>query len=774
MIKWLARNKHIVVCLAITLGFLALTATVFRPAFSNIANSAVEFWNSMIAYFRFLFLLEQPTYIPIAPPCDENHNALPINPSEISSNFGIWFRLLFNGANFRAYLGFVGNILLGFMRVFPLVILLYIVLKRLVRRWISKHNTNYNRDTVPLKTAKKAVGVIYVPPKQYLSTLFSFTKQSSFPKIWLLIWFFNLNVFAVILSLFATMMFFFVSLNFTSIYYFLFGAVGHLLFALRTIPWPFWIILALWRIDVWRKRKALERLNHMENMNKGFINERSICSMFVGSMGKGKTTLLTDVSLSTEAIFRHKAHDMMLDIDMKFPNFPWIIFEKQIQEQMESGRIFNLATAGAWVSEKEKAAERSLKFADGFTPKQLERLTQRALKRGVSWETVASEFYPDHNVFEYEYYRYDMYYDDKKTLTFLFDALRDYAKLYFIYILTCSLIISNYSVRTDFLMDDAGNFPEWDLDFFNRDTKHMAARSRHSKVLDFDMLRLGKKVIENNKNAAVFEFGVISITEVGKERGNQFKAQEIKEAVKQLRDLEKAKTASTKDSAELRRLTKQATQLTDKFNDSLKLIRHKCTIGGFPFARVFLDEQRPESLGADARDLCEIVHIRDKSDTRLAMPFHFVGELLYAFTFPKFRAAYQEYRFNRGDNTLFMHLLKKIGAGIHQAYTRIYNRFGYHVRMLAVEDGATGQVLKESPYYLSTKKIYSNRFATDAYGDIFAEGLKECRVGVRDLDEYADVKASEAELRKQNSYFVEDLVRHKNIKEEQNEEEKTD
>jgi hypothetical protein len=450
--------------------------------------------------------------------------------------------------------------------------------------------------------------------------------------------------------------------------------------------------------------------------------------MLVGTMGKGKTTLITDISLSTEAIFRTKAQELLLETDLKFPHFPYIILENDIKQAIEKGQICNLASAGEFITTKEKA------------------------------------FVNTGQICGYDYKKYGLYFDDKKTQIYLFDALRDYAKLYLIYIMQSSLIISNYAVRTDFNKIDNGNFPMWNLDFFTRDSKRLKEVSRHSHILDFDMLRLGKKLIENNRLSNAFEFGVIAITETGKERGNQYKNIEIKETISQLRntikDLEKAKADTTAHKNELLKLTDHATQLTDKFNDCLKLIRHKCTVCGFPFARVFLDEQRPESLGADARDLCEIVHIKSATPICLAMPFYFVGELVHDLIFPKFVNTYTEYRFNRGDNTLLMYLIKKVGSGLHCSYTRIYNRFGYSTRLLAIEDGMTGLTVKQASYYLSTKKIYSDRFSTDAYYDIFANGLKAVNIGINNLPEYETHKASETELKSQNSYFINEITKY--------------
>jgi len=78
--------------------------------------------------------------------------------------------------------------------------------------------------------------------------------------------------------------------------------------------------------------------------------------------------------------------------------------------------------------------------------------------------------------------------------------------------------------------------------------------------------------------------------------------------------------------------------------------------------------------------------------------------------------------------------------------------------MLAVEDAASGVVGKTHKYYVSTKKIYSDRFSTDAYADIFAEGLKDVKIGLDQIPEYAGNKATEQELLSQNSYFINEIV----------------
>ncbi|MGN1052986.1 MAG: hypothetical protein ACI4SH_06305, partial [Candidatus Scatosoma sp.] len=134
--------------------------------------------------------------------------------------------------------------------------------------------------------------------------------------------------------------------------------------------------------------------------------------------------------------------------------------------------------------------------------------------------------------------------------------------------------VSNYAIRTDNTMLASGNFPLWNTDFFEDGEK----QERHSHILDFDVLRLGKKVMENNPNAGSFEFGVVAITEIGKERGNTLELKEVRKG------------------------TEETNQKNDLFNGWLKMCRHSATVDNYPFIKVFTDEQRPESWGADARD----------------------------------------------------------------------------------------------------------------------------------------------------------------------------
>lgn len=65
-------------------------------------------------------------------------------------------------------------------------------------------------------------------------------------------------------------------------------------------------------------------------------------------------------------------------------------------------------------------------------------------------------------------------------------------------------------------------------------------------------------------------------------------------------------------------------------------------------------------------------------------------------------------------------------------------------------DGKT----ENKKYYLMNAKIYAKRFSTDCFSDYFNDLARCSHVGLMDYLEYATEKASVAELRAQNSYFI--------------------
>ena len=103
---------------------------------------------------------------------------------------------------------------------------------------------------------------------------------------------------------------------------------------------------------------------------------------------------------------------------------------------MEHGTVYNLASVKAWVALKRT--------------------------RFIRHRNAQTQLYG------YDYARYGTTFDDSLKICRLFEVLETYAQAYFIYVIQSSLIVANYSVRTDNLMADNGNFPMWLTDFLKQ------------------------------------------------------------------------------------------------------------------------------------------------------------------------------------------------------------------------------------------------------------------------------------------------------------------
>ena len=691
-------RRNIVITVLIFIGMALLGVFVFSASYLRLGESFRDLGNSAAYYFCKLFGIENDITVTVNGHSDVFSwgTVLPEDFDEFKQGAGNYFALLFDAGNFAGW----GNAVADFLEVALKVLLLALpcvfILTMLVKRLYNSGDTKHGKDTVPLKVFKTITKYTYQPVKRTVLSYREFLQEyRAVWVLWLIGWVLHLNLAGIVIEFIAYYLWFVVSFDILTLY----TQVNKLLIDLQVLfkhfPWWSIMVAAYILFTRWRKGIALGRLQHYEARNCGFINELPIVSMACGSMGKRKTTLITDMILSQEVMFRQKALEILQRNDMKFPYFPWISLEDGLREAMDGGRVYNLATVKAWVRQQRELFEQT------------------------------------GEVFGYDHERYGLIFDDALRVNELFDVLETYALAYFIYVIESSLIVSNYSIRTDNEWIDRGNFPFWQTDFFSSQERD----SRHSHILDFDVLRLGKKVIENNPKAGSFEFGIIGITEIGKERGNNLELKEVRKG------------------------TEETNQKNDLFNAWMKMCRHSATVDNFPFIKVFTDEQRPESWGADARDLADILHIISSGDMKLALPFYTIEEMLSDWAFHRFLRLYEDFRFRRGDNTLLVHILKSITARLWRRNLRIYNLYGYSVLKIEKERGTMDGKIENKKYFLMNAKIYENRFSTDCFSDYFNDLASRSHMGLNDYLEYATEKASVDELRAQNSYFIRALYK---------------
>ena len=690
-------RRNIVITVIISIAFLAFGA-VFWQSYLRFGEACRDLGLSVAYYFCELSGAEY-SFTPTVTEYSAVMQWDILLPSDFvgfTDAAGKYFSLLISGENFAGYWSAVGRVMGITAKVLIIALPCVLLFVVIVRAMYRKSNTKHNYDTLPLRIFKWLSKRTYQPVKRGIKNYLAFLKRHLWIVVcWALLWAFHLNLASIVLCFFAYYFYFVLSFDVANLYVQVCKLLIDLQVIFRYFPW--WsIVTVCWLLfNRWRKKIALNRLRHYEARNCGFINELPIVSMTCGSMGKRKTTLITDMVLSQEVMFRQKALEILQNNDMKFPYFPWIMFEDELRACMEHGTVYNLASVKTWVALKRSRYLRH---------------------RNATWQ-----------LYGYDIRRYGATFNDALRVQFLFDVLETYAMAYFIYVIQSSLIVANNSIRTDKRMLDNGNFPLWLTDFF---PKNRRTESRHAHILDFDVLRLGRKVLENNPRAGSFEFGVVAITEIGKERGNNLELKEVKKG------------------------TDEANQKNDLFNSWLKMCRHSATVDNFPFIKVFTDEQRPESWGADARDLADIINIASCGELRLALPFYTIEEMLSEWAFNRFMRLYEDFRFRRGDNTLLVHILKSVVAWLWRRNLRIYNRYGYSILKIEKERGTMDGKMENKKYYLMNAKIYAKRFSTDCFSDYFNDMASKCGMGLADYREYVTEKASVDEMKAQNSYFI--------------------
>ena len=582
-------------------------------------------------------------------------------------------------------------------------ILLAVVLLRRMRGEVI--NNDYNKDTLPLKIYKRFLYYPSLNMRKSVSYYIDFIKDNLiYLKLLLFVLAVILNGAVIIGETIAFVLYFSSTFDFTHIYTQFYKLFCDLSVPIRFTPWPISAVVAYIIFCKIREKIGCRVLIHHELCNRGFINSQPVVTMSVGSMGSGKTTMVADMVLSREVMNRDKALELMITTDMRYPMFPWVNLECELKNQMKRHKVFNLANTARFIDRKRKMWERKTKKKSEST-----------------------------DIFGYDIKRYSASYDDGLTVSSIWDSIRDYAQLFIIYVCSSSLILSNFAVRSGGVLYDEGNLPVWTDDFFSRHSVDKERMYRYSHILDFDTLRLGVKMRENNINANALEFGVIAITEIGKERGNA-----LENKSKKKNDME-------------------ANQNNDGMNNAIKMIRHRATVCNYCFVSIFTDEQRAASWGADARELCNIINIMEKGERKLAYPLFGIEEFLYNAVFSRFVPYYKDHRFRRGDNTLIMFLFRRFCCFISKHYERIHNRFDYFILKLECEKGTMREEAKTAKYYISTKKTYADRFKTDCIADFFRNMAQKSTVGLDDLAMYGCTKATLDELTLQNSYFIEDM-----------------
>ena len=702
------------ISLFLTAGFVALGVFVFPNAICRLVESLRDIGLSLAYYFCEMIGMEgvvTPTVndLPSWQLTESIFAPLRLLPTweEFVAWWDSYWICFFSEDMLIDYLMFVVDILYYLSQGFLILLTVAIPLYFLFQGYLSKLSNEYNKDSKALTFFKKwypkTIGRVFAWIRDYKQFL---DDHGVYKTIWFWLWAFYFNAITIVIEFLAFYFYFVFSFDFLSIYTQFYKLLLDLTCVIRFIPGIIWGIIVIFVLEKIAENIGYAELRHRERRNRGFLNERSIVSIFYGTMGVGKTACITDAALSAEVELRDRAFEVIVECDFCFPFFPWINLENALKTATAFHVCYDLPSVRRWVRKK----------------------YHRWLKNPCR-----------EKIFDYDYERYGLFHDDKLRVESVWQTIEDYACAYLVYAVQCSLILSNYSIRSDNLLSDNGNFPLWDTDFFSRDSKMMQAFSRRSHILDFDMLRFGKRVLKDNPNAHALGFGVYVFTELDKERKND---QELR-------------TQGVKGSDD------EANQKNDLFNALLKMIRHAVMIRNRVFVVCLGDLQRPEDWGANGRDVGEICFIASKGEKAPVLPFwapYWWLATFYQIFFMPFVNMYYSYRFARGDNTAPMHFLHGVMAKFKDAYQGKFNLFASRKLSLEVESGRMDRAADERCYFLSDKKAFSERYGTDCLSAIFERYSLLNTVGIMDMATYADKMASDAELQMQHSYFQRDLL----------------
>lgn len=700
-----------------------LSVVRFQPVFWRVAQAFEDVIRSVGFYFSeivgFGNVRTTVNEIPAG-----MRSYLPIEWSEFKAQATLFGNLLFSEENLRLYFSAVGR-RVGVAAQWILLLMLPVCLVGLVV-YLSygAKNNNYNVDTKPLRIYKKIEDRVLFPIWHYVKRAVRFVRESKYFPFLVLVWLYNLSLITIFIEGVAYVFYFSIAIDFRSLYTQIVKFGMDMTIPIGFLPWWVWLCVG-WKVfTAIRYKIGVMKLNFYEACNRAFLEVYVGALFVVGKQRAKKTTIITDMALTEEVVFREKARELIATCDKQFPFFPWVNVELFYKEARARHALPTLASHREFFRqlrlhfERDRKGKYDFKFRKGVL---------RHLKKRYGYQ------YNDF-IFGYDYKRYGVKYDNHLTVTDVFEAIENYAQLFYIYAAPTSLIFGNYSIRTDIVYDDEGNFPNVGVNFFESEAREIDEVSQYCHILDFNSRRLGKVTDENDPYKDGLEIGITNVMEFAKERGNQHT-----NAGMSVHDAE----CNVKN---------------DGYELDTKMKGHDATIMYYTFKRDFIDDQRPDSLSAENKDLCDIVMIKDVSEEKIVLPCFSWCRLLHGIATRVYDKIYYWFRHRRGDNTLFVYLMKRLYSPFHNYYDKRKSQFTVQTATLKVWDAMGDEVLNDKgKYYISHKKVYSNRFATDGIKDFYHAKALRSKVGLNDYETFGGVRMTRAEMQKMHSRFYDQI-----------------
>lgn len=706
---------------AMIVATVLLAVFRFAPVFVRIGQAFQDLGLSLWYYGAFFADVHEsvPTTVQNIP---ENIDILlPVTLEEIKAFLERFWALFRNADNFKIYCAKVGKLVADvsqIMIIFSLPSLAYIIVAWLFYRDVPK--IQRKRDSKPLKLFKKIRRKTLERTQGFFRKYVGFLrrKRKLYGRILKWLWAYNLNVITIGIEAIAWIFWFAVSSDLLNI----FPQIAKLVFDISVsvffFPWWAWAIIIFKVVDFFRHGIGEKRVYKFVEKVEQWLEKHPGAKFIVGKQRSKKTSLLTLFKMILERFFRKQAEKRIKIRAKQFPHFRW----QSIRDAVEYGRrkgtfkvfddmtLFAATIEDAYNSRNEKACER--------------RRRKKEIKKKYGYNI--SEFLGFASSYPIEY-------NNGSVVVSIFDAIEKYSQLFFIYNQRTPLDISNYSIREDFTFKDHGGYPIFDGKFL-RDPKESAKYTQYSHIMNNDIFRPGKVFDEATRFDETVEYGIGTWTEFAKERKNKVSKQGIK-----------------KEDA-------KANQNNDNFELDCKVRGQFATIDYFDFWAEIVDDQRPDALGADNKDLMTTIRIKETKDAKVVFPFFTLEAGFCEFINSIWDKVKYFIENRKRMSTLLVYIVDMLGAPFFRRLDRIEKRYGVHKVITKVQDGMDNEVLGEADtLYIPVGVVYNERFATDCCRSFATRRNAKAKRTLNAIEQYDRLHPTQEQYKKQRSYFVEDM-----------------
>ena len=714
------------ICIAISLVFLGC-GFLFPNALPRIGESIRDVVLSLVYYFAELFfpgrhpiyptVVDMPSW-EFAPSPWAPLKIFPYTWEEFKVLWSMYWEAFFSKKNFEEYFTAVGDFMYNLSRVLLIILPLVMILFMKLRGYTEIVPNKRKGKSKQLSCFENFTFKVIYPIVAWIKDFKNFvTENKKYYQLWMTLWLLYFNVISMTVEFIAFYLYFIVSFDFLQIYTQILKLLVDLAPMVRFLPGIVWLLVGMLVYNHVCRSMAFTRLYAYERANRSFLKKRGVVTTVYGAMGTGKTQLVTSMALSAEIEQWDNAFEILLEKDLMFPNFPWQNLRDYLNREICYRGLCDLDAVKARIKTYRRGFEYAL--SNGLSPSDW-RIYRRIKKC------------PDYT-FGYDYEHYAYTYNDEAKITHLYDAIEDYACAYLVFTVRTSLIFANYSIRVDSLLEDLGNMPLRNNDFFHRHPEAQAALSRQCHIINYDMLRLGKRM----QRAFKLSFGVFVITEIDKERKNSLELAETKKTVE------------------------ECNQKNDLFNACLMMCRHAAVISNRVFIRIICDLQRPEAWGAGGRELGEVIYIADKGEMTPVLPFfspYWLCQGLFLWLKGKWESFHSQYIHIRRDGTLVAWLLDNITNKVNHHYDKVDGRFGAFTLRLELQSGRMDGETKKDHWRIMNIKDRSRRYKTDCLESVF-DTYEPNTMHIDDFICYAGAVGTLNENHLQNSYFQNDIKR---------------